>query len=57
MRKPMDADIWSTELGINLKNEPPSNTPINDAKTRAKEDPRKTAIGLLLVPLIAIVAI
>ncbi len=57
IRKPKDADICSNEVGIILLNDPPSTTPIKLARTRANDDPIKTANGLLLLPLIANVAI
>ena len=55
--KPIAAESSINISGIIFAIDPPNKTPIREAKTRAKEDPRKTAKGLLLVPLIAKVAI
>ena len=55
--KPISAESSINISGIIFAIDPPNKTPIREAKTRAKEDPRKTAKGLLLVPLIANVAI
>ena len=49
----MDFNIIS---GTKLEIEPPANAPIKLANTRAVEDPKKTAKGLLDVPLIVNVA-
>ena len=45
-----------TTSGKKLEIEPPVKAPIKLAKTSAEEDPRKTANGLLEVPLIVKVA-
>jgi len=45
-----------TASGKTLEIEPPVKAPIKLAKTSAEEDPRKTANGLLEVPLIVKVA-
>ena len=45
-----------TASGKKLEIEPPVKAPIKLAKTSAEEDPRKTANGLLEVPLIVKVA-
>ena len=56
-RNPREARIFRTLLGIIVAIEPPAITPNKLANTRALADPKKTARGLLLVPLIATVAI
>ena len=48
----MDAIDLRTTSGKKLEIEPPVKAPSKLAKTRAEEDPRKTANGLLEVPLI-----
>ena len=45
-----------TTSGKKLEIEPPVNAPIKLAKTSAEEEPKKTANGLLEVPLIVRVA-
>ncbi len=45
-----------TTSGIKLEIDPPVKAPSKLAKTSAEEDPRKTANGLLEVPLIVKVA-
>ena len=52
----MEAIDLRTTSGKKLEIEPPVNAPSKLAKTSAEEDPRKTAIGLFEVPLIAKVA-
>ena len=52
----MDAIDLRTTSGKKLEMEPPVKAPIKLAKTSAEEDPKKTANGLLEVPLIVKVA-
>ena len=52
----MDAIDLRTTSGKKLEIEPPVKAPSKLAKTSAEEDPRKTANGLLEVPLIVKVA-
>ena len=52
----MEAIDFRTTSGKKLEIEPPVKAPIKLAKTRAEEDPKKTANGLLEVPLIVNVA-
>ena len=52
----MEAIDLRTTSGIKLEIEPPVKAPSKLAKTSAEEDPRKTANGLLEVPLIVKVA-
>jgi len=52
----MEAIDLRTTSGKKLEIEPPVKAPSKLAKTSAEEDPRKTAIGLLEVPLIVKVA-
>jgi len=52
----MEAIDFRTTSGKKLEIEPPVNAPSKLAKTRAEEDPRKTANGLFEVPLIVKVA-
>ena len=52
----MEAIDLRTTSGKKLEIEPPVNAPSKLAKTSAEEDPRKTANGLLEVPLIVNVA-
>ena len=52
----MDAIDLRTTSGKKLEIEPPVKAPSKLAKTSADEDPRKTANGLLEVPLIVKVA-
>ena len=52
----MEAIDLSTTSGKKLEIEPPVKAPSKLAKTSAEEDPKKTANGLLEVPLIVKVA-
>ena len=52
----MDAIDLRTTSGKKLEIEPPVKAPSKLAKTSAEEDPRKTASGLFVVPLIVKVA-
>ena len=52
----MEAIDLRTTSGKKLEIEPPVKAPSKLAKTRAEEDPKKTAKGLLEVPLIVSVA-
>ena len=52
----MDAIDLRITSGRKLDIDPPVKAPIKLAKTRAEEDPRKTAKGLFEVPLIVKVA-
>ena len=52
----MEAIDLRTTSGTKLEIEPPVKAPSKLAKTSAEEDPRKTANGLLEVPLIVKVA-
>ena len=52
----MEANDLRTTSGMKLEIEPPVKAPSKLAKTSAEEDPRKTANGLLEVPLIVKVA-
>ena len=52
----MEASDLRTTSGKKLEIEPPVKAPSKLAKTRAEEDPRKTANGLFEVPLIVKVA-
>ena len=52
----MEAIILRTTSGRKLEIEPPVKAPSKLAKTSAEEDPRKTANGLFVVPLIVKVA-
>ena len=56
MKNVMDAIDLRTTSGKKLEIEPPVKAPSKLAKTSAEEDPRKTANGLLEVPLIVKVA-
>lgn len=56
MKNVMDAIDLRTTSGKKLEIEPPVKAPNKLAKTSAEEDPRKTANGLLEVPLIVKVA-
>ena len=56
MKNVMDAIDLRTTSGKKLEIEPPVKAPSKLAKTRADEDPRKTANGLFEVPLIVKVA-
>ncbi len=52
----MDAINFKMISGKKLEIEPPANAPIKLANTKAVEEPKKTAKGLLDVPLIVKVA-
>ena len=52
----MEAIDLRTTSGKKLEIDPPVKAPSKLAKTRAEEDPRKTANGLFEVPLIVKVA-
>tara|TARA_A100001035_G_scaffold264948_1_gene246673 strand:+ start:204 stop:440 length:237 start_codon:yes stop_codon:yes gene_type:complete len=52
----MEAIDFRTTSGRKLETEPPVNAPSKLAKISAEEDPKKTATGLLEVPLIVRVA-
>ena len=52
----MEAIDLRTTSGKKLEMEPPVKAPIKLAKTRAEEEPKKTANGLFEVPLIVKVA-
>ena len=52
----MEAIDLRTTSGKKLEMEPPVKAPIKLAKTSAEEDPKKTANGLLEVPLMVKVA-
>ena len=56
MKNVMEAIDLRTTSGKKLEIEPPVKAPSKLAKTSAEEDPRKTANGLLEVPLIVKVA-
>ena len=56
MKNVMEAIDLRTTSGKKLEIEPPVKAPSKLAKTRAEEDPRKTANGLFEVPLIVKVA-
>ena len=56
MKNVMDAIDLRTTSGKKLEIEPPVKAPSKLAKTSAEEDPKKTANGLLEVPLIVKVA-
>jgi len=56
MKNVIDAIDLRTTSGKKLEIEPPVKAPSKLAKTSAEEDPRKTANGLLEVPLIVKVA-
>ena len=56
MKNVMDAIDLRTTSGKKLEIEPPVKAPSKLAKTRAEEDPKKTANGLFEVPLIVKVA-
>ena len=56
MKKVMEAIDLRTTSGKKLDMDPPVNAPSKLAKTRAEEDPKKTANGLFEVPLIVKVA-
>jgi len=56
IRNVKEAIDFRTTSGRKLETEPPVNAPSKLAKISAEEDPKKTAIGLLEVPLIVRVA-
>ena len=56
MKNVMEAIDLRTTSGKKLEIAPPVRAPSKLAKTSAEEDPRKTANGLLEVPLIVKVA-
>ena len=56
IRNVNEAIDFRTTSGRKLETEPPVKAPSKLAKTSAEEDPKKTAIGLLEVPLIVRVA-
>ena len=56
IRNVKEATDLRTASGKKLEIEPPVNAPSKLAKTSAEEDPKKTANGLLEVPLIVKVA-
>ena len=56
MKNVMEAIDLRTTSGKKLEKDPPVKAPSKLAKTRAEEDPRKTANGLFEVPLIVKVA-
>ena len=56
IKNPTDADSCRKSAGMIVDKEPPATAPMRLAITRALEDPRKTASGLSVVPLIATVA-
>ena len=56
MKNVMDAIDLRTISGKKLEIEPPVKAPSKLAKTSAEEDPKKTANGLVDVPLIVKVA-
>ena len=56
IKKVTEAIDLRTTSGRKLEIEPPVKAPSKLAKTRAEEDPRKTANGLFEVPLIVKVA-
>jgi len=56
MKNVMDAIDLRTTSGKKLDMEPPVKAPSKLAKTRAEEEPKKTANGLFEVPLIVKVA-
>ena len=56
IKKVTDAKDFNIISGIKFDIDPPANAPIKLAITRAVEEPRNTAKGLLDVPLIVKVA-
>ena len=56
IKKVKDAIDFNIISGTKLEIDPPANAPIKLANTRAVEEPKKTANGLLDVPLIVKVA-
>ena len=55
-KKVKDAIDFNIISGKKLEIDPPANAPIKLANTRAVEEPKKTARGLLDAPLIVSVA-
>ena len=55
-KKVTEAIDFNIISGTKLEIDPPANTPIKLANTRADDEPKKTAKGLLDVPLIVNVA-
>ena len=56
IKKVKDAIDFKITSGTKFDIDPPANAPNKLAKTRAEEEPKKTAKGLLDVPLIVNVA-
>ena len=56
IKKVKEAIIFNIISGTKLEIDPPANAPIKLANTRAVEEPKNTARGLLDVPLIVKVA-
>ena len=56
IKKVIDAMDFKIISGTKLEIDPPANAPTKLANTRAVEEPKNTAIGLLDVPLIVKVA-
>ena len=56
IKKVIDAKDFNIISGTKLEIDPPASAPIKLANTRAEEEPKKTANGLLDVPLIVKVA-
>ena len=56
IKKVIDAIDFKITSGTKFEIEPPANAPIKLAKTRAADEPKKTAKGLFEVPLIVNVA-
>tara|TARA_B100000401_G_C52460870_1_gene556479 strand:+ start:147 stop:398 length:252 start_codon:yes stop_codon:yes gene_type:complete len=56
IKKVIDAIDFNIISGTKFETDPPANAPIKLAKIRAVEEPKKTANGLLEVPLIVNVA-
>ncbi len=53
---PIEATIFKKYAGIIVEIDPPAKAPNRLARTSAKDEPTKTATGLLLLPLMATVA-
>ena len=56
IKKVIDAIDFKIISGTKLEIDPPANAPTKQASTRAVDEPKNTAIGLLDVPLIVKVA-
>ena len=56
IRKVIEAIVFNNTSGKKLEIEPPVNAPNKLANTSADEEPKKTANGLFVVPLIVNVA-